>query len=157
MGRGYAGKGDKVFNFSPEADRILLLPHGHRGNVPTGSWVLNSFVHLFIYLSTHPSIHLSYTCPTWVVFEWYGVVKCLAEKFGINPRVSKEPLKIPGWGSGQMQEVIQGKCSSIKIDLRSKIQMWSFHTSHRWVWMHFCSGGYTEPGSGPDWKEVRQK
>lgn len=26
MGRGYAGKGDKVFNFSPEADRILPLP-----------------------------------------------------------------------------------------------------------------------------------
>lgn len=37
MGRGYAEKGDKVFNFFPEADRILLLPHGHRANVLIGS------------------------------------------------------------------------------------------------------------------------
>lgn len=57
------------------------------------------------------------------MFEWDGVVKCLVEKFGVNPRISEESLKMLGEGVAKCEKGFRERNSNGKRNLRGKKQV----------------------------------
>ena len=57
----------------------------------------------------YPPIQYTYACTAGIVFEWDGVVKCLVEKFGVNPRIREEPLKMLDEGVARCEKGFREK------------------------------------------------
>lgn len=53
-------------------------------------------------------------------FKWDGVVKCLVEKFGVNPRISEEPLKMLDEGVARCEKGFRERKGNGKRNLRGK-------------------------------------
>ena len=145
----FGGKEDKVLEFLSRAQR--KCSNGKLSIDPFVHPSIHSFVHLSIYPGIYTPIQHTYGCTAWIVFEWDRVVKCLVEKFGVNPGIREEPLKMLDEGVARWEKGFRERNGNRKRNLRGKSR------SHRWLWIHLFSGWGPELGSGPDWKGVRQK
>lgn len=122
----FGGKRDKVLQFS-QRQKTAALSWAQRKcsnrKLSIDPFVhpsIHSFVHLSIYPCIYPPIQYTYVCTAGIVFEWDGVVKCLVEKFGVNPRIREEPLKMLDEGVARCEKGFREKNGNRKRNLREK-------------------------------------